>query len=191
MQNFFQQNGQFYDRFGMAVTPKQILGIENYAPPSDPRIFQQPMQQAPSLQQIAPAVGMQPLQSRPNETAFGASRPRSAFSTGTLDFESNGPKKSPEQIQQELTKHLDKYPDDIPNFINDLNEAKIPIPDWLDNRWQDWLKEYQQKNGQIGRPQIMPQSYIPSLQQTPTLQQMTPVLGNLNNILDASRGRRF
>ena len=192
MQNqFFQEGNMLYDRFGRGVTPQQVLGLQDYSAPADPRIFQQ-------AQQLTLPVSTQPIsqpmnwqQPRPQQAELGGGRGRSVFSTGTLDFESEGPRKSPEEIEKMGTEHFNKYPDDIPNWINDLNDAGIEIPGWLNDRWEQWLKEYQQKNNQVGRLEIMPQSFIPSLQQTPILQQMTPVLGYLNNIMDVSKGRRF
>ena len=171
MNNYYLDQGNFYDKYNQSLTPEQVLGIQ------DMPMFPQPTQamQQMSLQPspLTQSMGTLPISGRPSLPQYPPIQ--NARSTGTLSFD--GPEtKTAEQAQADLLKHLNIYPEDAPNFINDFYEGTGNVPSWLNDFWN----QFQSKNPQ-GRPGSMD---VP-LMQGELLQ--PPMTGYLNQIVEKSR----
>jgi hypothetical protein len=192
---FFQEQGQWYDKFGRKVTPKQVLGLEDLftETPQNKQVMQAAMDVGliPQQQKIPVTT----LQERPKEAKF--EKPKNAFNRGALDTsEDGGPPKTPEKAKQDLLDYLNKHPDDIEDIYNDFDGK---APNWIKNLYEYW--EHDKK----GRPQLMSKSagrpkkanfgkgrpdVLPITQlELPESKDVIPIAGILNTIIDRERRR--
>jgi hypothetical protein len=189
--SFFKEGEGYYDKFGRPVTPKQVLGIEEWKPPAD---FRNQMFQKAAEYKIEEPT--KPAQEVASKTKPG--RPEDGMKGVGFDEDMGPPTK--ESIDG-LKKFANSGSEAALQLQNEFNDAKIPIPSWL----VDVIKNGEPLEGpahltdfeKTGRPKRVNMGpKRPSEIYVPTLKETTPkfkpqMAGYLNKQIEADKNKQL
>lgn len=186
MNNYYSEQGNLYDKFNRIISPQQLLRFNGQIQNPNPIPLQNSIQRLnPVLK--AKATFNDLIPSPPQDVReLGEMRPTGAIFNDQNSFTEPGPPS--QDFINNLTNHLNQFPEDLPSILEDYGAKDEMPPNILQEPAHDYfnnipLKPWNQYQGGSNRA---PEMYIPTMQEmTPLFQ--PPTLGTLNQLIQQGR----